>query len=206
MNPSRRPDRPAHQTRDQVIAVLGGGPHTVDDLADLLDITPGAVRMQLAALQRDGLVEITGRRPTARRPAALYGLTADADRSLSRAYLPFLKTLLLELSTRIPEPQFTRLLRRVGRHLAAEHGDGGDRRQRVEAAARALRDLGGSVRVEERDGKIRLQSNGCPLGEVVRDHPRACLAVEALVSTIAGEPVKESCDRTGRPRCCFVVG
>ena len=194
------------QTRQRLLALLGDAARSVDELATSLEITTGAVRIHLAALERDGLVELVGRRATTRRPAALYGLTALAERERSQAYLPLLKALLAELGTRVPETQLSRLLRRVGRRLAGPAAAGADRRARVEAAAEVLRSLGGSVRVEAREGKLRIQSNGCPIGEVVRDHPRACLAVEGLVSAITGEPVKEVCQRGERSKCGFVVG
>ena len=68
-----------------------------------------------------------------------------------------------------------------------------------------LTDLGGVVDVEDADGGYVLRGYSCPLADAVQAHPATCQAAETLVAEIVRGPVRERCDRTGRPRCCFEV-
>jgi predicted ArsR family transcriptional regulator len=58
---------------------------------------------------------------------------------------------------------------------------------------------------EQGAGKLWIRSSGCPLASVVCDHPEACQLAEALISQLVGTTVREHCNRTGRPRCCFEI-
>jgi len=40
---------------------------------------------------------------------------------------------------------------------------------------------------------------------VVVDEPHACHAVEEMVETVVGVPVRECCDRTAGARCRFQI-
>ena len=195
-------------TRGRLVALLRRSQRTVDELATALGVTDNAVRAQLAVLERDGLVEQRGVRRGAGKPSFAYGLTADFEPTLSRAYSPLLIQLLRELHRRLPPDELTALLAEVGRHWAAELPPGaGTSRERASHALALLEQLGGSAEIEDRGDHIAIRAFGCPLGLAVRDEPRVCGALEALVSTVTGLPVRERCDRAGAsPNCCFVIG
>jgi predicted ArsR family transcriptional regulator len=57
----------------------------------------------------------------------------------------------------------------------------------------------------ERNGRVRLRGVGCPLAALTGKHPGVCLAMESLVAEVVGAPVRECCDRSDRPHCCFEV-
>jgi hypothetical protein len=40
---------------------------------------------------------------------------------------------------------------------------------------------------------------------VTGKHPAVCLAMEEFVSEVTGVAMRECCDRSERPRCCFTV-
>jgi predicted ArsR family transcriptional regulator len=60
---------------------------------------------------------------------------------------------------------------------------------------------------EEIDASGRLTIRGfcCPLREAVMARPEACAVAEALLTDLIGVPVRERCDKTGDPRCCFEI-
>jgi hypothetical protein len=62
-----------------------------------------------------------------------------------------------------------------------------------------LAELGGQ------DDRIEIRGFACPLDGAVRDHPELCLAAQAFVSELVGQPMKEQCDKGERPKCAFVV-
>jgi predicted ArsR family transcriptional regulator len=50
-------------TRGRIVTLLQSKPLTVEELGTQLGLTANAVRSQLTAMERDGLVRRTGRRP-----------------------------------------------------------------------------------------------------------------------------------------------
>jgi predicted ArsR family transcriptional regulator len=96
------PSRVTQGTAGRILELLRRGPRTVDDLTTALDLTPSAVRAQLASLEHEGLVERRGSRRGTSKPARVYGITAQAELLLSRAYVPILTQLLHVLVRRMP--------------------------------------------------------------------------------------------------------
>jgi predicted ArsR family transcriptional regulator len=193
-------------TRGKVVALLRRGTRTVEELAGALGVTDNAVRAHLAALERDGVVQQRGVRPTGGKPAFSYEMAPEAERLFTKAYIPVLTQLVHVLSERMPPAELEMLLHEVGQRLGAGHGTGtGDMRARAEAAATVLTELGGIVDVEETDGVLTLRGFSCPLADAVRVHPSTCQAVQSLVAQVLGTAVTECCDKGERPRCRFTV-
>lgn len=194
-------------TRGRLVALLRRGARTVDELATELGITDNAVRAQLTALERDGIVRAEGLRRGGGKPSTAYGLTPEFEPALSRAYLRVLLQLLRELGDRMSDAELRKLMAAVGRRWAAELArTSGDALTRAHAAAAFLTELGGVVEVEELDDAIVLRGFSCPLGVAVRERPQVCLALESLLGEVVGGRVQECCDRTGdRARCCFQI-
>ena len=195
-------------TRGRLVALLRQGQLTVDEMASALGVTDNAVRAQLATLERDGLVEQRGVRRGAGKPSYAYGLTAEFEPTLSRAYAPLLLQLLRELRHRMTEVELTDLLAEVGRRWAAELPPaGGSARDRAEQVAALFERLGGATELEEHDSWLAVRGFGCPLGLAVHEQPRVCAAVEAMLTQVVGMEVQEQCDRGGAsPSCRFVIG
>lgn len=197
------------KTKQVLMEALRRGPASADDLAAPLGLTTNAVRFHLESLEADGSVEVVGsRKPAgAGKPAVLYMLTREADLSFSRAYAPVLEACVHELRSALPASQVASLLRRVGKRLA-KGADQGERplSRRARDAADALDALGGLTTVARTGDGYEIRGSGCPLGAVVAEEPCVCSAVESLLTTIAGTPVKEHCDRSGlRPSCRFEI-
>jgi predicted ArsR family transcriptional regulator len=193
-------------TQGRLVRLLRAKPCTVEELAADLELTGNAVRLQLGALERDGLVRIEGRRPSGRKPAHVYALTSRADLLLSRAYVPVLQGLMDVLGARLTTAERSAVLKEVGRRLVAGAPRAtGTRRERLLAAIRVLESLGGEAVLETGGRTTRLRGSGCPLGEVVQAHPEVCQIVETVVEQISGLKVEEQCERGERPRCNFRV-
>jgi len=80
-------------TRGRIVSVLQAGGLTSDDIASKLGLTRSAVRVQITAMERDGLVKRIGKRPGTTRPSHLFQLTAEVEQLLSKAYIPLLTNL-----------------------------------------------------------------------------------------------------------------
>ena len=209
---AQRPDGP---TRGQVLALLRRGAMTVDELANAIGVTDNAVRLHLTALERDGLVRAEGvrREGSVGKPATLYAVTPDAQVAFSKAYEPVLTTLLLSLTGRLSGRELTEVLRDVGRQLASSATSNKETlEQRVEAAARLLESLGAETDIEPATGAgpgsapgYVIRGFACPLSRSVAQCPPLCAAVEELVAGVTRAKVQERCDRSGLPRCSFLV-
>ena len=195
-------------TRGRLVARLRSAPATVDQLAKIVRLTPNGVRAHLVGLERDGWVRSAGVRRSdgAGKPATLYQLAPGAEALLSTAYRPLLLALLQVLQQRLDQRELDRLLRAVGRRLAA--GVRGERRALdLPAAVTVLEGLGASVEVEERGrGRVTLAGHGCPIGDVVAAEPHGCQALAAFLAALLDREVRSACEHGERPRCRFAVG
>lgn len=196
-------------TRGQIAALLRRDVQTVEELASALGLTDNAIRNHLAILERDGIVRQGGvrRGKGAGKPAVLYELHPEAEPLFSRAYQPVLAAVLDVLVDELPAEQAAGILDKVGRRIGVSAGGraSGTLEERVAAAATALRSLGGEIDVVTEGMTLHLRGTGCPLSATVSRRPETCHAVEAFVSEIVGEPVRECCARGERPRCCFAI-
>jgi predicted ArsR family transcriptional regulator len=193
-------------SRGRIVARLRRGPAAIDELAELLGMTPNGIRSHLATLERDGWIRPEGeRRPGGPgKPAVLYGLSPETESLLSSAYRPLLLAILAVLVEHERPARLDTLMREAGDRLGGElrsAGLGGG--TMAEQAVRLVALLGGVADAETRRGRVTIRGAGCPVGDAVAVTPAACQAVAALLAGALGVPVRDSCDRAGRPSCRF---
>jgi DeoR family transcriptional regulator, suf operon transcriptional repressor len=196
-------------SRGRIVALLRTGGLTADDMARQLGLTRSAVRIQISAMARDGVVRKSGKRPGTTRPSHVFELTPEVEQLLSKAYIPLLTHLVGVFAEALPADQLEALLRRTGKGLARELSQGrrvsGGVKSRVAAVSQMMNEhLGAMTRVES-NGGIVMRGAGCPLAALTGKHRGVCLAMESLVTEIVGVPVRECCDRHERPQCCFEI-
>jgi predicted ArsR family transcriptional regulator len=196
-------------SRGRAVALLQRGALTVEDLSLQLGLTTNAVRAQLTALQRDGIVRKVGQRPGTTRPFHLFELTPETEQLLSRAYVPLLTHLVRAFAEGLPPEKMSTLLQAAGKNLSDELSGGrplsGNLKARVITTSQLLNEqLGAITRVQE-NGTYVIQGEACPLAALTGQHPGVCFAMENVVKELVGAPVHECCDRTGRPRCRFEI-
>jgi predicted ArsR family transcriptional regulator len=194
-------------TRGRVVARLRRRRHTVEELAQELELTDNAIRAHLATLERDGIVRQQGLRRGGGKPSFDYDLTPDAEALFPKAYEPVLRELIGAIEERLGAGESEALLRAVGRRLAVHRGSPDDAlRVRVDAATALLGELGGLAEVEEVEGGgYIIRGYSCPLAAIVPGNPAVCQLAETLLAESVGVPVCENCDRSDRPRCEFQI-
>jgi predicted ArsR family transcriptional regulator len=194
-------------TRGRVVSRLRRRRHTVEELAQELELTDNAIRAHLATLERDGIVRQQGVRRGVGKPSYDYDLTPDAEALFPKAYEPVLRELIGAIEERLGPGGSEELLRAAGRRLAVNAGQPDDAlRARVDAAAALLGELGGLAEVEEAEGGYVIRGYSCPLAAVVPGHPAVCQLAETMLTEYVGAPVCENCDRSDdRPRCEFQI-
>jgi predicted ArsR family transcriptional regulator len=201
--------RPTENSRARIVTLLRRGFRTVEELAHSLAITDNAVRSQLSALERDGVVRTEGvrRGEGAGKPAVLYGINPDAEAHFSTAYAPVLATVLESLIEEFPRGLADDFLRGVGRRLAQDSGGAarGSLHERTRAAGAILTALGAEVDVGVENGVAKIRGYGCPLSVAVARRPEACEAIRSMVAEVTGAPVRQCCEHGLRPKCRFEV-
>src|SRR5437764_15198618 len=85
-------------TRGRILMLLRRAGRTVDELAQILNLTDNAVRAHLATLERGGFVRQLGERRGIGKPAKIYELSTDAERLFTASYESILRPLLKVLS------------------------------------------------------------------------------------------------------------
>jgi DeoR family transcriptional regulator, suf operon transcriptional repressor len=195
--------------RGRIVTLLRGTGLTADDLASNLGLTRSAVRAQLSAMERDGIVRRAGQRRGTTRPSLVFELTAEVELLLSGAYIPLLTQLVDVFAEGLPPDQLETLLREAGRRLARELA-GGERlgkglRSRVRKVSELMNEHLGALTQVEANGQIVIKGAGCPLAALTGKHRGVCLAMESFVSEIVGVPARECCERADGPRCCFEI-
>src|SRR5438093_12113066 len=124
------------ETQARLLGLLQRSRQSIAGLARALRLTDNAVRMHIAALRRDGIVEDVGtQRDTGGKPARLYGLTREGEELFPKAYAPVLGMMIDEVIRRDGREHAVDLLRAVGALIAANDTRGKDMKQRVHAAA-----------------------------------------------------------------------
>ena len=199
-------DRLLGETQARLLGLLRRSRQTITSLADALGLTDNAVRMHIAALHRDGIVEQVGTlRETGGKPARLYGLTSQGEELFPKAYALVLGKLVAEIVRTQGRDRAIKLLRAVGAQVAAGAPRGTNAMRRTDAAAQVFRDLGTVMDIEKTTDGWRLHGYGCPLSAVTAGHPELCELGKALVEEVVGEPVTECCQRGEHPRCGFEI-
>ena len=193
-------------TRGQIITLLRRSSRTVDELAQELYLTHTAVRVHLAALERDGLIQQHSERRGGRKPSAVYDLAQAAEYLFPKAYGQLLDQLLDAIQRRMAPEEVETLLREAGQYMAAEWKlPPGDLRERLEAAVSVFNELGGLAELDACDGQLCIRGYRCPFATEVVEHPEVCRLVEALLSELLGVPVQEQCEQTAQVPCRFAV-
>jgi predicted ArsR family transcriptional regulator len=195
-------------TRGKILDLLRTRERTVNELAAELHLTDNAVRAHLASLERDRLVSQSGLKRGVRKPHTTYALGPEAEQLFPKAYGRLVSLLMSIFSRQIKPGNLRAGMRAAGRAVAREHLPelkGKTRQQRIDAALRILKELGGAATFREEAGRHFIYGNGCPIAAATANHPEACLLAESLLTSIIGSPVKECCIRGSTPSCRFEV-
>lgn len=198
-------------SRGRIVALLRRGALTADEIAAELGVTAAAIRAHVTAMERDGIVRRAGQRSGTTRPSQMFTLTSEVEQLLSGAYVPLLIELVRQSAARVEPKDFRDLMRNTGRGLAAAFPRStvadAPLAARIHAVSALLNEqFGSTMKVEKSNNHYVLRGFGCPLAALTGSHPTVCLAIESLIATLLGTRVEECCDRTERPRCCFLVG
>lgn len=166
-------------TKRGLLDLLVRQERTAEELADLLGVSPTAVRQHLATLAGLGLVERRKSGTRGGRPAFLYRLTAQAHRAYPKRHDLLVREIIEALIEREGEEEALAIVTAAARHLARKvqvgNGDPGAPRRLEVLAAWLEEEFAWEADVERRpNGGLRFVVHRCPFQAVSAEHPAVC--------------------------------
>lgn len=194
-------------TRQQILQALKvTGGSTVQNLAELVDVSPVTVRHHIGSLQADGLVTISLERRSVGRPHHIYSLTQAGENLFPQQYLNLLKRLLTQIK-KTSGGQFEEYLNGIAKDLFKEYSnrlEGKSVREKMASLVDILDAEGLMVQWEEEEGVITIQAHNCPYRALLEKHPEICLFDQALINVLLDAPVERvELFQDGYPHCIF---
>jgi predicted ArsR family transcriptional regulator len=184
---------PDVSTRRIILDLLKrGGPTDARSLAPRVKRTPMAVRLQLHALEGDGLVSPREERRRSRgRPAKLWRLTPDAEALFPDSHADLTLGLLEATRTALGEAGLRKVLAALARRQAQAYGRMIPARaplsRRLAALARIRNEEGYMTELRRlQDGSHLLIENHCAICAAAKAYPGLCQAEIATFCSVLG--------------------
>jgi predicted ArsR family transcriptional regulator len=177
------------------------GPTNAPRLAELRGVALTAVRQQLAALQREKLIQVRVERRKVGRPTHLYALSEKAEALFPQAYGPLALALLRQLRDVDGEKKIDQLFDRRTRALVATY----KKRLAGMSAAEKWRELA-RIRADEgymaqAEGK-GMSEHHCPIAAIAREFPQVCRFEKKLFEAVLGRPLDRTDHLASGGRAC----
>jgi predicted ArsR family transcriptional regulator len=209
---SRFKEAAVQQTRKIILNYLKEhGQATVDELAEVVDLTSVTVRHHLDILRSDEIVaEPAIRHRTARgRPQYSYTLTDKASQYFPKNYEALASKVLAEIKATSTTQTVNVIFEGVANRFAAEALPlipGEPVTDRLDRAVAFLNSRGYVARWESAPEGYHLQTCNCPYEALTPEHPELCEMDRALVGSLLGT-TPECLARVaeGSPNCIFLI-
>lgn len=156
-------------TKRKILSHLQGGPITLNELADILNVNRTAVEGHLDALQREGIVEYHFEKKGLGRPKKYYSLTNAGYETFPRKYATVLNLLIEKLIELYGIENTKKVLLSVARELAKQVpsiAQISDIKERANALVKILNDLGFGATLQQEKGKFVIIRKNCIWHEV----------------------------------------
>jgi len=182
---------------------------SADSLAQVLGLTPNAVRQHLSNLVRDGLVRSEPVRHKRGRPLLVFSLTRRADSVFPKRYGQLATMILTELAEEEGPERLDRLVAAMARRNAeaiAPDLEGRPFEEKVQRLVNWVRRAGTLAELEEVEGGFEVSIRNCPFRSTALRFPQLCGLTPCLMLELLASPVSQSLSiHRGDPACAFVV-
>ena len=198
-------------TRQRILEVLKEKKQaTVEQLAEILELTPVTIRHHLEVLRGEGLVDAPNvlRRTGPGRPQYTYGLTEAAGDHFPKNYHGLADLVFDEIRDRVTQAELDQILSGVAHRLAAQAPS--HRRKRapkevLNAAVSFLNDRGYVARWERTpEEDYLLHTCNCPYERVAQEHGEVCKMDASFIAQLIGQSTQRLAHMaSGDDSCSF---
>ncbi len=195
-------------TREVILHSIKSSPHaTVENLAEVADVSPVTVRHHLHALQADGVIETASVRRKVGRPIYVYSLSERGQELFPKRYVRLTSRLLEEMKGRLPEDVIEEIFGGVVDSVLEEHRGEFEHlplEARLDYLVELLADEGFLSTWEKTETGYRLVEYNCPYLSIGSTHSEVCSFDRKLMDSILQLPVQQnSCMLQGASCCQF---
>lgn len=199
------------KSRDRILGILlrSEEPLSVQALAVRLQISRNAAHQQIAALEREGLIERAAAIRTRGRPSQGFRLSSAGSDTFPRQYGLIARQLLAELARHLPPAALRAALNRIGKGLAASLSSEAalDPDRVVESVAGLMRELGYESSTVDGPHGPEIEARNCVFHDLAMADSTICEVDLALLETLTGRPVEHRrCMANGERSCRFSFG
>ena len=177
------------------------------DLARALGLSPNAIRQQLVALERDGLVTEKSVRRGPTKPTHEFSLTSAGEKLFPQQYDKLLAAVLREVREHFGSPGVAQVFAGIAKRTVVKAKARVTAREpeaKMAQLAQMLRERGVAADYSLIDGGFQLSEHNCPYSEVAKEHPEVCSVIHnVLDETIGGRHVQTESLATGGGQCRF---
>ena len=197
-------------TRERILQTLLKQPRrTINELAEVIGITPISIRHHLINLEMDGLISGVEERHGVGRPRLIYALTEAGMEKFPTRYLRLTTRLLAQMKESMPGPVVRNLFNSVAEDLAGEYADqmhGLSMEERLDSVKELLSQEGFTVEWEKNGSQYEIHEISCPYYQIGVLHPEVCTVDQTLISKMLALPAsKVQCILDGGTHCTYVV-
>lgn len=192
------------RSRDRILDLLlkSEEPMSVPKLSVELGISRNAAHQQVAAMEREGLIERASAIRTKGRPSRGYRLSPAGGATFPRQYALLAKELLVELSHHLSGEELRNAMGRVGKTLAGRISGNGD--VPIVRIAEVMAEIGYESRAVEGTDGLEIEAHNCVFHDLAFADPTICEVDLALLRTLSGKSVEHRrCMARGERSCRF---
>jgi predicted ArsR family transcriptional regulator len=197
-------------TRDVILQGIKQSPRsTVEELAEVADISPVTVRHHLNALQAAGTIEAASVRRKVGRPYYVYSLSESGQELFPKRYVRLTSRLLDEMKSRLPQDVIDDIFRGVVESVLAEHQGEFEHlplEERLDYLVGLLSDEGFLSRWEKTPEGYQLIEYSCPYLFIGSTHAEVCgFDRQLMTGVLQLNVLQQSCMLQGADCCQFTI-
>lgn len=197
-------------TREIILHGIKQSPQsTVEDLAEVADISPVTVRHHLNALLAEGAIEATSIRRKVGRPYYVYSLSQRGQELFPRRYVQLTSRLLDELKDRLPQEAIEEIFEGVVETVLHEHRGEYEHlplEERLDYLTNLLSDEGFLSTWERTRTGYKLVEYSCPYLSIGSAHTEVCNFDRQIMNSILQQEVhQQSCILQGANFCEYHI-
>ena len=194
------------RSRDRILELLlrSEEPLSVQALSAALGVSRNAAHQQVAALEREGLIERASAIKTKGRPSQGFQLSAAGKATFPRQYSLLSKQLLAELSKYLGPEQLPAAMKRIGETLANGLAVQIDPADPIRSISALMRELGYESRAVGGAEGPEIEAHNCVFHDLAIADPTICEVDLALLRSLSGKSVDHRrCMARGERSCRF---